>query len=406
MTRSGRGQKRDLRSGRPLWLAKGDPDVGAGRLDASQTADVVIVGGGVSGALVADALLRSGLTVLAIDRRGFVKGSTPASTALVQFEIDQPLTMLSEAIGEAKAARAYWRSASAVDYLRGRIADLELRCGFRERQTVYLPGNLLDEKALAAEATARMRIGLRSRFAGAGETRALTTIDAPCSIVSAGCAELDPAQFVAGLWRSAVRRGARLFAPVEATEVEESRSGVTIATKDGPELSGRFAVFATGYELMPFVPADKHAIKSTWAIATAPQPDRIWPGRALIWEAAEPYLYMRSTMDGRIVAGGEDEDFSDDDRREAATARKAKVIAKKLAAYLPDVDVEPEAVWSGCFGESDTDLPTIGRPPGMKRSFAVLGYGGNGITFSAVAAELIQRVVIGLEDPDADLFAF
>lgn len=404
--RGGRGEKRDLRSGRPVWLRGGEPTFDAGPLEANETADVVVVGGGVSGALVADALLRSGLTVIAVDRRGFAKGSTAASTALIQFEIDQPLTMLSEAIGEAKAARAYWRSASAVDYLRGRIEDLGLRCGFHERRTVYLPGNVLDEKALAREATARMRVGLRSRFANAEETRALTTIDAPCSIVSVGCAELDPVRLVAGLWRSAAARGARLFAPVEVTDVEESRSGVTLGTTDGPELSARFAVFATGYELMPFVPSEGHAIKSTWAFATAPQPKRIWPGRALIWEAAEPYLYMRATADGRIVAGGEDEDFSDDDTREKLTAKKAKAISKKLAAYLPDADAEPDMVWSGCFGESATGLPTIGRPPGMKRSFAVLGYGGNGITFSAVAAELIQRAVIGLEDPDADLFAF
>ncbi|MFD1330518.1 NAD(P)/FAD-dependent oxidoreductase [Methylopila musalis] len=397
--------KRDLRSGVPLWLRR-EAASPAKPLERNETADVLVVGGGVSGALVADAALQAGLTVIAIDRRDFVKGSTPASTALLQFEIDEPLLALGEAIGEADAARAYWRSASAVAHLTGRIADLGLACGLKPRDTVYLPGNVLDARALAKEATARARIGLRSRYAEADEIKALTGIEAEGGIVSAGCAELDPVRLTRGLWRSALARGARLFAPVEATDVEESRSGVTVATVGGQEIAARWVVFATGYELMPFVPMEGHSVLSTWAMATAPQPEKLWPSRALIWEAADPYLYMRTTPDGRIIAGGEDEPIDDDDKRDALTAKKVAAIGRKLKAKLPDLAVEPEFSWAGFFGESDTGLPTIGTPPGFRRAFAVMGYGGNGITFSAVAAQLIQRAMIGLRDPDADLFAF
>ena len=50
-------------------------------------------------------------------------------------------------------------------------------------------------------------------------------------------------------------------------------------------------------------------------------------------------------------------------------------------------------------------MPAIGRIPGAERCFAVMGYGGNGITFSAIAAQLVQREILGMPDPDADLFA-
>ena len=80
---------------------------------------------------------------------------TPASTALLQFEIDQPLIHLSRKVGRERAVRAYWRSATAVDFLRGRIADLGLRCAFRERQNVYLPGDVLNVSELKQEAAAR-----------------------------------------------------------------------------------------------------------------------------------------------------------------------------------------------------------------------------------------------------------
>ena len=69
------------------------------------------------------------------------------------------------------------------------------------------------------------------------------------------------------------------------------------------------------------------------------------------------------------------------------------------------MDTKPAFAWAGSFGESSTGLPAIGRIPGAERCFAVLGFGGNGITFSAVAAQLIQRDLAGLPDRDAELFA-
>ena len=91
--------QRDLRTGTPYWLRHGDVRVVCSPLAADVAVDVAVVGAGVSGALVVDALLRSGKSVVVLDRRGPVRGSTPASTALLQFEIDQPLIHLAQKIG-------------------------------------------------------------------------------------------------------------------------------------------------------------------------------------------------------------------------------------------------------------------------------------------------------------------
>jgi glycine/D-amino acid oxidase-like deaminating enzyme len=195
--------------------------------------DIAVVGAGVTGALVADALLPTGNRIAVLDRRGPAQGSTSASTALLQFELDEPLTRLNRKIGRARAARAYWRSASAVDYLRGRVADLDLRCGFQERLTAYLPGNVLDSRGLRLEAKERARIGLRSRFIDRAILRALTTIDRPGAILSSGAGEVDPVALVAGLWRSARSQGAQLYAPVDVIDVESARHSVTLTTREG-----------------------------------------------------------------------------------------------------------------------------------------------------------------------------
>lgn len=114
---------------------------------------------------------------------------------------------------------------------------------------------------------------------------------------------------------------------------------------------------------------------------------------------------MRTTLDGRVIVGGEDEEFSDDEKRDALIPKKIAAIRRKLGKLLPGLDTRPEFTWAGCFGVSATGLPAIGAIPGAARCFAILGYGGNGMTFSVIAAQVIQRAILGLHDPDADLFA-
>ena len=75
-----------------------------------------------------------------IDRRGPFLGSTTATTALVQFEIDTPLTILARSIGRER--RSAPRSRLAVDNLRWRIAAIGIDCGLAERRSLYLAGDL------------------------------------------------------------------------------------------------------------------------------------------------------------------------------------------------------------------------------------------------------------------------
>ncbi|MFN0194843.1 MAG: NAD(P)/FAD-dependent oxidoreductase [Aestuariivirga sp.] len=398
-------EKRDLRTGAPLWLASGPPRLPRTRDGRSVRADVVVVGTGISGALVADALLNAGYSVLAVDRRKPMSGSTPASTALLQSELDTPLLELQKRLGKSVAARVWWRSAQAVQALSDRVADLDIDCDFRPRTTLYLPGKVLDVAALKREAEARQKLSLRSVYIGREELGLMCGIDKPGAILSDGNAEADPVKLVAGIWRNFLRMGGRMASDVEVTGVDQSRSMVWLETKDGKSVSAKHVVFCTGYELMKFARPKGYKVISTWVLATKPQPKNLWPSKSLIWEAADPYLYMRTTADGRIVAGGEDEPFSDDEKRDALIEKKIAAIARKAKKLMPAADFEAAFSWAGSFGESPTGIPAIGPVKGLPRCYAVLGFGGNGITFSMLAAQLVSRHIQGIKDPDAEIFA-
>jgi glycine/D-amino acid oxidase-like deaminating enzyme len=367
--------------------------------------DVLVIGAGVTGAMIADALSESGLRVVLVDRRGPAMGSTAASTALVQYEIDTPLSKLARKIGRDNAVRAWRRSRLAVDAVAARLDELGVRDVAR-RGSLYLAGNLLDRDGLAREHEARRAAGLVSRYLARAALRARFGLVRDAAILGYGNLAVDPRKTTIALLGAAVDNGARIHAPVDIVDVAATRGGVTATASTGLRLRCRHLVFATGYELPHGVPRRGHRIISTWAIATKPQRRRLWPEECMIWEASEPYLYLRTTADGRVICGGEDEEFSDDGTRDALLARKTKTLTRKLARLVPGLDPTPQFAWTGAFGESATGLPTIGEVPGMPRCWVALGYGGNGITYSRIAADVICGALTGRADGDADLYDF
>jgi glycine/D-amino acid oxidase-like deaminating enzyme len=126
----------------------------------------------------------------------------------------------------------------------------------------------------------------------------------------------------------------------------------------------------------------------------------------MIWQSADPYLYLRTTTDGRVICGGEDEEFVDEDERDALTARKTKTLQRKLKQLMPAIDTRVDFAWTGSFGQTDTGLPTIGHIPRTPHCWAALGYGGNGTTYSRIAAEIIAGAINGRPSLDADLYRF
>lgn len=404
-------RKLDLRTGTPVWLADGVTRPATTRIRGDISVDVLIVGMGISGAMVADLLTEAGHSVAMVDRRGPMMGSTPATTALIQFEVDTPLTHLVKKIGKDNAVRAWRRSRLAVGNLRDRIGELDLHCHMHPRPTLYLAGNVLTGSALRDEAEARAEAGLPARYLTASQLRNDFGIDRAGAILSHGNLALDPVMLTAGLLRAATARGARLHAPEEVTRLVSHKDGVTALLASGPSINAGAVVLATGYELTSQAPSDRHRIISTWAIATRPQArSALWPGEALIWEASDPYLYLRTTQDGRVICGGEDADFSDETQRDALLEQKSRRISEKLARLLPNIDPTPEFEWAGSFGDTTTGLPLIGALPGKPRVFSLMGYGGNGVTWSRIGAELIRTALAGGpahggKDVDADLFA-
>jgi glycine/D-amino acid oxidase-like deaminating enzyme len=79
------------------------------------------------------------------------------------------------------------------------------------------------------------------------------------------------------------------------------------------------------------------------------------------------------------------------------------IIERKLKRLFPRLDTRAAFAWCGSFGISTTGMPTIGAIPGLPNCYVAMGYGGNGITFAMIAAQVLRGMITGTGDPDVDL---
>jgi len=73
---------------------------------------------------------------------------------------------------------------------------------------------------------------------------------------------------------------------------------------------------------------------------------------------------------------------------------------------FPDTLLEIAYSWAGTFGTTKDGLAYIGPNRALPHAYFALGYGGNGITYSLIAAQILRDAVLGKRNPDAQLFAF
>ena len=395
----------DLRGGEPPWKTSA---IARSRqpLASNISCDILVVGAGITGSLIAQHLASRGREVCVIDRERPGFGSTAASTAMLQWEIDRSLSELTALYGFERAALIYRKSLEAVAGLQDLVAGLEIACDFRARHSLYLAGLDTPAQELLQEHELRKRAGLPGDYLGYLDLKREFGFDRAAALHSSGCAEANPVLLSQWMLAIAEHQGAHLF-DAEALDYCDDAKRAYVAVEGGHVIEARHIILATGYIMPALVETSLHQTASSWAVCTRPQqPSHLWRERALIWEASTPYLYLRTTVDNRVIVGGEDQrGLTDPTERDRLMPAKTRAILDKLARLAPAIDAEPAFVWSGEFGETRDGLPLIGLLPNHPRIYAAYGYGGNGITFSFLASRMIGALLNGAQEEWFDAFA-
>lgn len=93
-------------------------------------------------------------------------------------------------------------------------------------------------------------------------------------------------------------------------------------------------------------------------------------------------------------------------RRDRLMEKKNELILKKIKKLFPHLTIEVDFYWCGTFGETKDGLPYIGVHPEHPHTYFALGYGGNGITFSVIAAQIIRDLYMEKPSGREKIFAF
>ena len=396
----------DLRSGLPYSLIKNGLMYNYPKLEESLETEIVILGGGISGALVAYYLSKGGFKCVVVDERNIGMGSSCASTSLLQYELDVQLVKLQKLVGHKNAVRAYELCVQSILKLQDIAGDIELN-DFQMKNSLYYAVSKKDVPFLKEEYQIRKDNNFEVRFLDGDEIKKEYGFKAPAAILSEVGAQTDSYAFTHKLHQYNLKNGCKIFDRSKVIKVRHGNNGVHLTTENNKTIKGRYLIFATGYEVANFIKKKIASLHSTYVTVSEQISggNSFWKDDALIWNTDNPYMYMR-THDERIIVGGRDEKFYNPQKRDNLINQKSKSLVKDFNKLFPEIKFDVELSWTGTFAATKDGLPFIGPYKPLPNSFFSLGFGGNGITFSRVAGEIITDLILGKNNSDANIFSF
>ncbi|MBX3253248.1 MAG: FAD-binding oxidoreductase [Chitinophagaceae bacterium] len=398
----------DLKSNEPFWLVKNGLPATYPSLQEDAKCDVLVVGGGITGSLIAHQCTRDGYSTILVDKREIANGSSSATTSMLQYEIDTPLYELIEQVGEKGAVAGYRACSQSIDQLGILARQIRSKAGFRKKDSLYFAALKKDVKGLKKEFEARRKVGFEVRWMEEDEiVKKYDLHETYGGILSKQGASVDAFMLVHELLAYNKKRGLQVYDKTELTQVKYGSRMNKAMLHTGATVRCKKIVYCVGYESASMIKEKFVDLISTYAIVSevAPAASRKYKD-LLIWNTADPYMYMRTTDDGRMLIGGEDEEFRDPQKRDALIGKKEQKLLTSFEKHLPHIPFQSDFAWAGTFGETKDGLPYIGEHKGFKNSYFVLGFGGNGITFSVTGMEMLSDWLTGKKHLLTPYFAF
>ena len=394
------------------YRATGGVPVPRPSLDGDRTADVAIVGGGLTGLWTAYYLRRTrpDLAVVVVEKEFAGFGASGRNGGWLTAEVPGQLGRFAETHGVAGAAAMQRAMTDAVDEVIAVAAEEGIEADIRKDGVLHVATNAAQLARLRCENEELLRYGL-----GPGDLVEMGATELAERVRVAGalgatwsphCARVQPARLTRGVAAAAERHGAVI---VEGTTVERIEPGV-VHTDRGTVRAPVVVRALEGFT------ADLPGRRRDWLpmsssmIVTAPLPEAAWDeigwrGAELLGDGAHGFAYAQRTEDGRIALGGRAVPYrfgSRHDRRGETLGRTVDQLRAMLARLFPAASAAPvEHAWAGVLGVPRDWCATVGLDRETGLGWAG-GYVGHGLTSTNLAGRTLTDLVLG---HDTDLTA-
>jgi glycine/D-amino acid oxidase-like deaminating enzyme len=390
----------------PLWLDTPDRPAARPALDGEITADLVIVGGGLSGlwgaVLAAEADPGRRVVLLEGARLGWAASGRNGGfcSSSLTHGLGNGLRRWPDELPQLLAL-----GAANLDAICETVERLGIDCHLQrsgELTVALTAGQLADLTEVHAEGR---RLGEPLELLDAVATRAIA-----CSplylgglLDPGGTAMLDPARLVWGLADAAERLGVRIHEDTRVRGLRDSADAVRVQTATGTVRARRVLLATSAFRsplarLRPFViPVWDHVL------ATEPLTDA--QRRALGWDRGEGlsdagnlFHYYRITPDGRLLWGGYDAVYYfGSDLRDARSRRPAteRALAAHLVQTFPQLDgVRFSHAWAGAI-DTCSRFTAFWHRALSGKLVSVQGYTGLGVGASRFGAQVCLDLLDG-----------
>jgi glycine/D-amino acid oxidase-like deaminating enzyme len=292
-----------------------------------------------------------------------------------------------------------------------KLADLMTNLSFKEfdsRNSLYFSRKKKQKEFMRKECLARKQAGFDVELLDGTQLNDAYQIKAAYGILSAKGATNNAYALTHRLLEECFKKGSKIYAQTKINSITYEKQCVILKTVEGRAIKASHVINATGYEVTNFIDKKIVDLDCTYAVISESdaEHEEPWKNSIMMWNTDDPYLYMCCTTDHRIIIGGRDERFVNVNTMHTYLPKKEALLEKDFSKTLPSMTFKREFGWSGVFGKTKDSLPYIGNIRKTPRTFYALGFGGNGITFSLVAAEIITDLLLGKKNEDAEIFSF
>jgi glycine/D-amino acid oxidase-like deaminating enzyme/nitrite reductase/ring-hydroxylating ferredoxin subunit len=369
-------------------------------LQANATADVCVIGAGISGLSTAYALAREGRSVVVLDDGDVAGGMTQRTTAHLANAVDDRYFEIERRHGQDGARIVAQSHTAAIDRIEQTVADEGIECDFeRVDGFLFVPPDASAEP-LTRELAAAHRAGLTDveqlELQPLGDELLNQALRFPRQ------GQFHPVKYAVGLAEAIARRGSRIFCGTHAARIE-GRKALRVETTSGHTVSAGAIVVATNTPINDVVTIHtKQAPYSTYVIAL--RVPASGATHALYWDTEDPYHYVRMHRHGGpdelLIVGGEDHK-SGQAHDGAERFARLEQWARRYFGTAGAVEFR----WSGQVMEPADGVAFIGRNPGDADDvYIATGDSGMGMTHGTIAGILLTDLIMGRSSPWTALY--
>ncbi|WP_053956771.1 NAD(P)/FAD-dependent oxidoreductase [Inediibacterium massiliense] len=395
----------DLQTGKFYWdtTLKNPPTYPP--LQNDITCDVLIIGGGSSGAQCAHYLSEYDLNVVVVEKNKVGYGSTRSNTSLIQYAGEKTFLQLINSFGEDYALRHILLCKDAINEIEKASSSLEINPDFIRRNSLYYASYKEDVSKLEEEYNLLKKHNFSVEFWTEEQIIKKFPFRKYAGLYYINDAELNPYKFTIGLLEKARKKGVRIFEQTEIQGKNFKKNHNIFHTKNGNVIHANYVIIAAGYECLDFKNEKNAVMVSSYAVITNPVNDfSTWYKRSLIWESARPYVYMRTTPDNRIIIGGLDENTLFPQKRDSKLIHKKDELIAEFQKLFPNIEVSSEFYIAALYGGTHDGLPIIGKYEEFPNCYFLMAYGDNGTVYSMSLAKIISQTITKGHHKDLDLY--